>query len=610
MTFSKPHTSCYNPAAGCPTVAITTTSTATATSTPCCVSSRASSTVRSILLLVTVSIAWAAQPATAQSLPATIQAVMFDFMSYDGTTFYNNVSADAAHYALHHREMYAGMAAAFKEANDAGGAHGRLFELLHIEAPNEDNPNGDNGVGLLAAGLAARPNVMAVLGGSTSTAPGAFYVTQAVGMAQIGADNMLPEMLNTSLGGRHALNIRLPFDIDTQLMLQYMLQSRLRCRNIAVLYFQGYDEVRRLAEGLVATLASLDYPARQSVPIPQDFVSSQGWTDNVTAALRPGDFAERAQCVVILHDTAGLVNTIDLLVRSIQNFSIADYAIFTPSVVSSADWRSVPGFSAGYFDNLYSVTQIPNPYDTRYSVVNSYRRAMAALHATGYPADTIASVQGLTSPARWRRAQPGIDGYVTARLFIEIVRRTSPNNFTRAALIDTAYRTKTFAIDDFILGFYNAECEGVMQQARTMPCGCNSGTRSLFMTKVNTSAGVADPIYNNESAFEVGIAEVHLPPAVCAVADVTATIALTAPSIHAVLIGSNLSAGLGSQRCRCRRCTSPLPSSKRLALAARSTLISLTTPPLRVWPLIATSSRTFCHRLFELRATLALPFPI
>jgi class 3 adenylate cyclase len=482
---------------------------------------RVSASLASVLLVTLLVIA---SDAATIALPTSIK-----FGTIRSTTLQTAYGDGAdiiskAQTAFESLETIAGIAAAFKEANDAGGLFGIPFVHQNFEFDGETQIGLDN--------ISTATDVLAWGIPDFSTAPAMIMQTKAVGKPLFGGTSPTTAFYDIK-AWKNAVFLRLPFQVDTNLMVTYATQSHLRCYRTAVLYYDD-PSVKILANDFVDTLASIYYPRLDPIAIDTNNISA--FIANVTRVIRPADDSERASCICILYNVDGLVQTMQMLAL-VPGFNASDYNFLAPSVVFSASWQHKPGFNLGWYDNLYAVSQFPHPKDSRYTVSKKYLAAMQTLQATGYALTTVESLLGNIGGPRvqWEPNAHSLEAYITARFFIDAVRATSLANMTSAAVLDAVYRQKLFMIDDWQLGPYNDGCVGRETETAPFACSCMAGTKRLFLTKVNATSGLQDPIYDDEINFEVGIAELAIPSTACEYETIRQQNPVVSPNVHFIV---------------------------------------------------------------------------
>jgi class 3 adenylate cyclase len=486
---------------------------------------------KTLLLSVAFAVSTAVA-APAVTLPAVIRVGVFRNANSWDNVMYNNVSNSTSStvlpvYVVESRDVIAGIRAAFKEVNDAGGIYGSTLEAVVVDQMNDD-----------LASAFARPDIYAFMCGEFSGSIPLALTAQAMNKLTLG--DVAPTVdFYTSLDLRNAVYTRLPFQVDSAMLVQYMTQSHVRCYRTAVFYYND-SSVAILAEDFANKMASINYPRPEAIPVTSDDTDVAQFMVDAARVIKPGIMGESAQCVVLLEDTHGASLVMKML-SQLENFRFEDYAFFAPSVVRLVDWRAAEGFDQGWYDNFYAVSQVPMDTDRRYQVSRSYLDAMRALEDSGYELPTSASVQGISSPGdRWRPNVAGLEAYVTARLFIEVAKATSPFAFSGGALVDTIYRQKLWTVDDWSLGPFSDGCVGRGAETTTFQCVCKSGTRRMFMSRVNGTTGLQSPVYDDVAQFEVGIAELAIPATACDMDSIGTQVPLASPNIHAVIVDNEL----------------------------------------------------------------------
>eukprot|EP00668_Euglena_longa_P047802 GGOE01064703.1.p1 GENE.GGOE01064703.1~~GGOE01064703.1.p1 ORF type:complete len:1199 (-),score=364.34 GGOE01064703.1:460-3975(-) len=118
--------------------------------------------------------------------------------------------------------------------------------------------------------------------------------------------------------------------------------------------------------------------------------------------------------------------------------------------------------------NLHIFQTVPTANDDEVDIIQRVRRLCSS---TGDTSDTLL-----------------IEGYVTGRLIVDVLRGIRGDNFTGAAFLDEVYSARLFVIDGLTLGLYSRSFPGCSASL----CACNGGLRDVFLAEV-TSTGTLTP---------------------------------------------------------------------------------------------------------------------
>eukprot|EP00667_Euglena_gracilis_P009096 EG_transcript_9234 len=129
--------------------------------------------------------------------------------------------------------------------------------------------------------------------------------------------------------------------------------------------------------------------------------------------------------------------------------------------------------------------------------------------AVPLPGDsTIPITQRVTSLCQAQGDTPDVlvlEGYITGRLIVEVLRNLRDDNFTGAAFLDQLYYSRLFVLDGLTLGPYSRDFPGCDASL----CACSTGLRSTFLASVNASGALVPNLQasSNRSSFRYPITQ-------------------------------------------------------------------------------------------------------
>ena len=124
---------------------------------------------------------------------------------------------------------------------------------------------------------------------------------------------------------------------------------------------------------------------------------------------------------------------------------------------------------------VYVMQTFPHPESTNFDITAEYRRAIRRHEGNAVILDYLS-----------------LEGYIASRFAIEVLRRM--RNVSRAAFLDTVYRTQMFRISDLRAGPYTNDCLDLTPTAygvRRSLCECNQvAARSLSVLQASPNPSV------------------------------------------------------------------------------------------------------------------------
>ena len=426
---------------------------------------------RVLLLLVLCSVA---VPATTiqVGVPARFASSAADYSANDET--YTNF------------QMMVGLAAAFHEANVAQ----KLGVGNSITVAPSNIGTGD-GTSQVAALQAQGVTVLAL------ASPTAVPAAIATGVPLVGARSGANDYTTLyAANQRHVINIRYPFSTEYSTMINFALNSRLRCRRFGIA-FPNSDGMPQLATGIQSILTGLGLTVTSVA-----FVRGTGYSP-IQALFN--DPATTPQCVFLLADHSEIPGLIASY-ESHPSFNAAD----TFYLIADAAYH--PRL-ASLNSRLYVLQQIPNPTDASFQAVAQFQSALSAFVLAGGLTSLPSGVYGAVNP---QANYPAMEGYLVGRLIVEVFARTNLVASTAhgASFLNTLYSSKFISVGELTFGPYSDGCQG-RQASTDIPCWCTAGNKLLYMTKANPTANQLQPVPESSSLGEFNLAVKAIPTVQC-----------------------------------------------------------------------------------------------
>ena len=313
--------------------------------------------------------------------------------------------------------MRLGINAAFHEANQAGGVHGRSLELLSLDDSYEPEKALTNTLSLIE-----EERVFMLIGAvGTPTSRSATPVSVAAGVPFL-APFTGAEFLRT-LGPQNVINVRASYNQETEEMVARLTED-LHITRIAVMYQD--DSFGRA--GYVGAVNALRRRGMSPVGIGL-------YTRNTTAVKTAVLDIERSlpEAVIIV----GAYEPVATFIRWSRHIGMDVQFINISFVGSNALARKLGPEGAGVF-----VTQVvPFPNDLSQPIVRSYRSALSS-HAP--------------------RELPGfvsLEGYLAGRLAIAGLEGCG-RDLSRQCFLDSLTSADTIDLDGFTLGYGEDDNQG------------------------------------------------------------------------------------------------------------------------------------------------------
>ncbi len=314
--------------------------------------------------------------------------------------------------------MKAGLEAAFKEANDAGGVYGRKIELKSYD----DGYEPDRAIANTNK-LIDKDQVFALIGEvGTPTSKAAQPIATEKKVPFIGpftGAGFLRKPENSNV-----INLRATYDQETEAWIKHLTED-LGFDNIAILYQD--DAFGRV--GLAGVKKAMDKRGLK--------LSAEGtYPRNTTAVKRALLTIRKAkpQAVVMV----GAYKPIAAFIKLAHKAKMNPVFVTISFVGSKALSKELGPEGAGVV-----ITQVvPFPWDTSIPVVAQYQKALKAAVPDAEP--------GFVS----------LEGYLVGRLAIEALRKAG-KDVTRQAFLDAVYNTGTFDLGGVTLEYGPGDNQGM-----------------------------------------------------------------------------------------------------------------------------------------------------
>lgn len=314
--------------------------------------------------------------------------------------------------------MKLGIEAAFKEANDAGGVHGRMLKLETLDDRYETDPAFANTLKLIE-----EEQVFGLIGSvGTPTSRAALPLAEDAGVPFIAPFTGAQLLREDDLS--NVLNFRASYHEETEKMVDILSQAGKT--RVAVLYQNdSYGN-----DGLEGVQAAVDSQANM------ELVASWYYRRN-TEAVQSAAFriaAANPDAVIIIGGYEPAARVIEKLRMKLD----PDPTFMAVSFVGSNALATELG-AAG--QGVYVTQVVPLPSDTSNMVVANYRRALTALNP---------------------QAQPGfisLEGYIAGRLAISRLEACGVD-LSRECFLNVLSSPTTVTIDNLQLQYGSGDNQG------------------------------------------------------------------------------------------------------------------------------------------------------
>ena len=313
--------------------------------------------------------------------------------------------------------MRLGIRAAFHEANEAGGVHGRSLELISLDDAYEPETAVTNTLRLIED-----ERVFMLIGAvGTPTSRSATPVSEAAGVPYL-APFTGAEFLRTT-GPQNVINVRASYNQETEEMVKRLTED-LGIRRIAVMY-QDDSFGRAGYQGTVDALRRRDMAP----------VGIGLYTRNTTAVKTALLDIQRSLPEAVI--MVGAYEPVATFIRWARLIGMDAQFINISFVGSNALARELGSEGAGVF-----VTQVvPFPNDLSQPVVRSYRSALSSYDPT--------ALSGFVS----------LEGYLAGRLAIAGLERCG-RDLSRQCFLDSLTEAESIDLDGFTLAYGEDDNQG------------------------------------------------------------------------------------------------------------------------------------------------------
>lgn len=314
--------------------------------------------------------------------------------------------------------MKLGIEAAFKEANDAGGIHGRMLKLEPLDDQYETDPAFDN-----TRKLIEEEQVFALIGAvGTPTSRAALPLAEEAEVPFIapftGAQLLREDDLT------QVLNFRASYHEETEKMVE--LLSDAGKTRVAVLY-QNDSYGNDGLEGVKAAVAG-----QTGVELVASWYYRRNTTAINSAAFRISEANPNAVIIIGGYQpAAGIIEKLRMKMEPDPTFVAVSF------VGSNALANELGSDGEG----VYVTQVVPLPTDTNSMVAANYRSALA----TYYPQETPGFIS--------------LEGYIAGRLAIERLEACGAN-LSRECFLNALDSSTTVTIDDLTLQFGPGDNQG------------------------------------------------------------------------------------------------------------------------------------------------------
>ncbi len=313
-----------------------------------------------------------------------------------------------------------GILAAFNEANDSGGVHGRILELVSYDDGYEPTKAIEN-----TRRLIADDQVFALIGEvGTPTSRAVQPIATASDVPFIGPFTGAGFLRDTRLG--NVINIRASYDQETEAWIRYLVDD-LGLSRVAILYQD--DSFGRV--GLAGVVKALDRRGMALV--------AEGTYMRNTTAVKTAFLAirrSRPEAVVMV----GAYKPCAAFIKLARRFDLDARFVNISFVGSDALAKELGADGEGVI-----VSQVvPLPDDRSMAIVRQYREAILASNPDARP--------GFVS----------LEGYLIGRLVVEALNAAGPE-ITRQRLMSTIYDIGEFDLGGLAMVFGSSDNQGLDQ---------------------------------------------------------------------------------------------------------------------------------------------------
>ena len=313
-------------------------------------------------------------------------------------------------------DMRAGIEAAFKEANDAGGVHGRRLKLEALNDSYESDFALSN-----TQTLIEKEQVFALIGAvGTPTSRAASPLAHAGGVPFIGPFTGAEFLRDSEL--ENVLNVRASYYQETEEMVARLTED-LGITRVAVLY-QDDSYGRNGLDGAIIALKKRGLEPVSTGHYPRNTIAVK----SATLQVAQGD----PEAVIMIGAYAPVARSIELIRRDV------DPVFLTVSFVGSNALAEQLGHDG---EGVYVTQVVPLPFDRDIPVVARYQDALAAFDGDARP--------GFVS----------LEGYLVGRLAVWGLESCGAD-LSRECFIQALHTTEEIDIDGVKLQYGPADNQG------------------------------------------------------------------------------------------------------------------------------------------------------
>ncbi len=314
--------------------------------------------------------------------------------------------------------MQLGLMAAFKEANDAGGVHGRQIEMKSYDDGYEPEQAISN-----VNKLIDDDNVFALIGAvGTPTSKATQPIATKKEVPFIGpftGAGFLRKKENANV-----INVRATYNQETEAWIKHLTED-LGLKNIAILYQDdGFGRV-----GLAGVNAALEKRGMK--------LSAEGTYQRNTTAVKKALLTIRKakpEAVVMV----GAYKPIAAFIKLAPKAKMDSVFVNISFVGSSALSKELGTDGEGVV-----ITQVvPFPWDNSLPIVQDYTKALKAYDGAAEP--------GFVS----------LEGYIVGRLTVDALKKAG-KDLTRQSFLDTVYKTGQFDFGGAVLEYGAGDNQGM-----------------------------------------------------------------------------------------------------------------------------------------------------
>lgn len=362
-------------------------------------------------------------------------------------------------------QKLAGLTAAVVESNSAGSL-GSDSLSISLAATSGDG----------AAEIAAMTGITALAMPGANTYKAALAAAKSRAIPMVGADAGAEDVpaLFALANNRNAINLRYNSFLEFRTLINYALNSRLRCRRFGILHSNQVNMTAN-ANALAQILLDLALDARTVAYDPTTIAGG-----DFSVILQFYTIPTRIpQCLFLLTDQSYITSFVSVYQASSQS-QPADTFYLIPS--SSYHPRLAKVGSS--LQNLFTVAQFPDPtVATTFTSVISFRSAMSTLISNNIMSG-FSSIYGVvdTTPTPEQ-----FEGYLLGRFMIEVLKRDPTSSGSGAVFLQNLFASKFIFVDDLTLGPFSDGCSGTSSVFGS-PCYCNTGEKLMFVSQVNVTS--------------------------------------------------------------------------------------------------------------------------